>query len=90
MLLDVDIVTVSILFHCTFCCILLWESLVFLPIIFHLSPDIMSFQRQRTKLHSLKCHNYCYDFDLHNHCNTCREAGNGDDTCVTGHRPCLL
>ena len=39
---------------------------------------------------SLKCCHFCFDFDLHNYCPTCREAGKGDDACVTSHRPCLL
>ena len=29
-----------------------------------------------------------YSFDLHNYCPTCREAGKGDDPCVTFERPC--
>ena len=51
----------------------------------------MSSQRQKTdKPRSLKCHHFCNDFDLHNYCPICREPGTGDDTCVTGHRTCLL
>ena len=38
---------------------------------------------------SLKCHHFCFDFDLHNYFPTCCEAGKGDvcDACVNGERP---
>ena len=51
----------------------------------------MSSQRQRTdKPRSSKFCHFCNEFDLHNYCPTCREAGKGDDACVTGNRMCLL
>ena len=31
---------------------------------------------------------FCFSFDLHNYCPTCREAGKGDDPCVTFETPC--
>ena len=39
---------------------------------------------------SLKCHHFCFKFDLHNYCPTCREAGKGDDPCVTQEGPCKV
>ena len=35
-----------------------------------------------------KCRHFCFSFDLHNYCPTCREAGKGDDPCVTFETPC--
>ena len=35
---------------------------------------------------SLKCRHFCFPFNLHNYHPTCREAGRGDDTCVTGQK----
>ena len=31
---------------------------------------------------------FFFSFDLHNYCPTCREAGKGDDPCVTFETPC--
>ena len=31
---------------------------------------------------------FFFFFDLHNYCATCREAGKGDDPCVTFEAPC--
>ena len=39
--------------------------------------------------HTLKCQHVCFNCDL-NYCPTCREAGNGEDFCISGSRPCLL
>ena len=47
-----------------------------------------SHQANTNKPISLKCHNFCLPFDLHNYCPSCREAGKGDDPCVTNERPC--
>ena len=35
------------------------------------------------------CH-FCLPFDLHNYCPACREAGKGDDLCVTHENPCNI
>ena len=37
-----------------------------------------------------KCRHFCFSFDLHNYCPTCREAGKGDDPCVTFETPCQI
>ena len=39
------------------------------------------------KARSSKCHHFCYPFDSHNYCPTCRESGKGDDPCVTNQSP---
>ena len=44
-------------------------------------------QTNKDKPRAQKCH-FCFSFDLHNYCPTCREAGKGDDTCVTYETPC--
>ena len=33
---------------------------------------------------------FCHSFDVHNYCPTCREAGKGDDPCVTLLSPCNI
>ena len=30
---------------------------------------------------------FCFPFDAHNYCPSCREAGKGDDPCVTNEKP---
>ena len=42
----------------------------------------------KDKPRALKCRHFCFSFDLHNYCPTCREAGKGDDPCVTFETPC--
>ena len=42
-----------------------------------------SHQSNKDKPHSAKCNHFCHPFDVHNYCPTCREAGKGDDPCVT-------
>ena len=39
---------------------------------------------------SSKCRHFCFSFDLHNYCPTCRESGKGDDLCVTNQAPCNI
>ena len=39
---------------------------------------------------SAKCHHFCCEFDCHNYCPTCKEAGKDDDSCVTGLFPCTI
>ena len=47
-----------------------------------------SHQSNRDKPLASKCHHFCHAFDTHNYCPTCREAGKGDDPCVTFISPC--
>ena len=49
-----------------------------------------SHQSNKDKPRALKCHHFCYSFDTHNFCPTCREAGKGDDPCVTFISPCNI
>ena len=50
--------------------------------------NISSHQSNRDKPCASKCHHFCHAFDTHNYCPTCREAGKGDDPCVTFISPC--
>ena len=45
-------------------------------------------QTNKDKPRALKCRHFCFSFDLHNYCPTCREADQGDDPCVTFETPC--
>ena len=45
-------------------------------------------QTNKDKLRAQKCCHFCFSFDIHNYCPTCREAGKGDDHCVTFETPC--
>ena len=47
-------------------------------------------QANKDKPRALKCRLFCFSFDHHNYCPTCREAGKGDDPCVTFEAPCQL
>ena len=47
-----------------------------------------SHQSNKDKPCVSKCHHFCHAFDTHNYCPTCREAGKGDDPCVTFISPC--
>ena len=49
-----------------------------------------SHQSNKDKPRALKCHHICHSFDTHNFCPTCREAGKGDDPCVTFISPCNI
>ena len=40
-------------------------------------------QANKDKPRALKCRHFCFSFDNHNYCPTCREAGKADDPCVT-------
>ena len=44
-------------------------------------------QTNKDKPRALKCRHFCFSFDLHNYCPTCRESGKGDDPCVTFEVP---
>ena len=51
----------------------------------------MSSHKANTNIpHALKCKHFCFTFDLHNYCPTCRETGRGDDPCVMHEKPCQL
>ena len=41
----------------------------------------------KDKPRSEKCRNFCFSFDTHNYCPTCRESGKGDDPCVSFDSP---
>ena len=45
-------------------------------------------QANKDKPRAQKCRHFCFSFDMHNYCPTCREAGKGDDPCVTFETPC--
>ena len=45
-------------------------------------------QANKDKPRAQKCRHFCFSFDTHNFCPTCREAGKGDDPCVTFEAPC--
>ena len=47
-------------------------------------------QANKDKPRAQKCRHFCFSFDTHNHCPTCREAGKGDDPCVTFEAPCHI
>ena len=42
-----------------------------------------SHQSNKDQSRAAKCNHFCHPFDVHNCCPTCREAGKGDDPCVT-------
>ena len=49
-------------------------------------------QANKDKPRAQKCRHFCFSFDIHNYCTTttCREAGKGDDPCVTFEKPCQI
>ena len=47
-----------------------------------------SHQANKDKPRSAKCRHFCFSFDTHNLCPTCRESGKGNDPCVTFESPC--
>ena len=49
-----------------------------------------SHQANKDKPRAQKCRHFCFSFDTHNFCPTCREAGKGDDPCVTFETPCEI
>ena len=52
--------------------------------------NISTHQSNKDKPRASKCHHFCHPFDTHNFCPTCREAGKGDDPCVTFLSPCEI
>ena len=47
-------------------------------------------QANKDKPRAQKYRHFCISFDTHNYCPTCREAGKGDDPCVTFEAPCHI
>ena len=47
-------------------------------------------QTNKEKPRSIKCRHFCFAFDSHNYCPTCRESGKGDDPCVTFESLCEI
>ena len=50
----------------------------------------MSSHQTSAKPRSSKCRHFCFLFDSHNYCPTCRESGKGDDPCITNQSPCNI
>ena len=50
----------------------------------------MSSHQTSAKARSSKCRHFCFPFDLHHYCPTCRESGKGDDLCVTNQGTCKI
>ena len=48
----------------------------------------MSSHQASSKPRSSKCRHFCFPFDLHNYCPTCRESGKEDNSCVTNLSTC--
>ena len=42
------------------------------------------------KPRSSECRHFCFPFDSHNYCPTCRGSGKGNDPCVTNQSPCNI
>ena len=49
-----------------------------------------SHQSNKDKPRASKCNHFCHPFNHHNYCPTCREAGKGDDPCVTLLSSCII
>ena len=45
-------------------------------------------QTNKDKPRASKCCHFCFSFDIHNYCPTCRESGKDDDPCVTFEARC--
>ena len=58
--------------------------------VFYCVFNMSSHQSNKDKPRALKCRHFCHSFDTHNFCPTCREAGKGDDPCVTFISPCKI
>ena len=60
----------------------------------HFNSDFIavkiSSHQTSAKPRSAKCRHFCFLFDTHNYCPTCRESGKGDDPCVTNQSPCNI
>ena len=58
--------------------------------VFLLCFKMSAHQTNKDKPRSSKCRHFCFAFDAHNYCPTCRESGKGDDHCVTFENPCEI
>ena len=58
--------------------------------VFLLLFKMSTHQTNKDKLRSSKCRHFCFPFDTHNYCPTCRESGKGDDHCVTFENLCQI
>ena len=58
--------------------------------VFLLRFKMSAHQTNKDKSRSSKCRHFCFAFDTHNYCPTCRESGKGDDPCVTFENPCEI
>ena len=47
-------------------------------------------QTNKDNPRSNNCRHFCFPFDAHNYCPTCRESAKGDDPCVTFETPCPI
>ena len=56
--------------------------------VFLLRFKMSAHQTNKDKPRSSKCRHFCFAFDTHNYCPTCRESGKGDGPCVTFENPC--
>ena len=45
-------------------------------------------QTNKDKPRARKCRHFCFSFDVHNYCPTCRESGKGVDPCASFEAPC--
>ena len=50
----------------------------------------MSSHKTSVKARSSKCRLFCYPFNTHNYCPTCRESGKGEDSCVNNQFHCNI
>ena len=55
--------------------------------IYFFAVIMSSHQTSSNKPRSSKCRHFCFTFDTHNYCPTCRESGKGDDPCGTNEKP---
>ena len=59
-------------------------------LIFYCIKIFKSSHQASSKHRSSKCRRFCFPFDLHNYCPTCRESGKGDDPCLTNLSSCNI
>ena len=50
----------------------------------------MSSLQTSAKPRSSECRHFCFLFDTHNYCSTCRESGKGHYPCVTNQSSCHI
>ena len=67
-----------------------FSSVQALIYVFLLHFKMSAHQTNKDKPRSSKCRHFCFAFDAHNYCPTCRESGKGDDPCVMFETPCQI